>query len=124
MKRSECTDPFLRGYIDAALFTTDPEPPGGMDYVECGRADDMWPSLDPAWLEWAKADCRKFEIENEELLSQAGDAWQNGSDLWYTRNRHGVGFWDRDYDGNVATGLTKAAHAMGEHYLDLEPLEN
>ena len=23
MKRSECNDPFLRGYLDAALFTTD-----------------------------------------------------------------------------------------------------
>lgn len=124
MKRSECTDPFLRGYIDAALFTTDENPPGGMDYVESGRADDMWPAVPQSFIDEAKRDCAAFEAANETWLAQAGDFEQNGSDLWYTRNRHGVGFWDRDYDGNVATGLTKAAHAMGEHYLDLEPLEN
>ena len=33
------TDPFLRGYILTALFTTDPNPPGGCDYAESGRAE-------------------------------------------------------------------------------------
>lgn len=117
MKRQDCKDPFLRGYLDAALFTTDPEPPAGSDYVECGRADELYPALDDAFIASAKADCAKFESENESLLSQAGDYDRNGADFWYTRNHHGVGFWDRGYDDDVATKLTKSARQAGEHYL-------
>lgn len=121
MKRSECNDPFLRGYLDAALFTTDDNPPSGADYVECGRSDDMFPSLPDYFLARAKEDCGKFEEENTALLEQAGDAWQNGSDFWYTRNHHSVGFWDRGYPDEVADPLTEAAHKFGEP--DLYPDE-
>lgn len=116
MKRNEA-DSFLQGYIDAALFTTDPDAPGGCDYVECGRAGDLWPSLPDWWIDEAKQDCAKFTAQNAELLNKAGDCWQNGSDFWYTRNHHGVGFWDRGYPDDVADPLTKAAHNFGEHYL-------
>lgn len=89
------TNRFLRGYCDAALFTTDEHVPGGCDYVECGRADEMFPNLP--------------------------DDWQNGTDFWYTRNHHGVGFWDRDYPDEVADPLTEAAQKFGQH--DLYPDE-
>ncbi len=108
---------FLRGYLDTALFTTDPTPPSGCDYVESGRADELFPAL-PAWfVDQAIKDCEAFETANAALLSQAGDSWQNGMDFWYTRNHHGVGFWDRDYPDEVGDGLTLAAHKCGEHYL-------
>jgi hypothetical protein len=119
MKRNEA-DFFLRGYIDAALFTTDPEPPSGCDYVESGRADELWPALDNAFLEAARADCAAFESENEALLAQAGDDWRNGSDFWYTRNGHGVGFWDRGYPDEIADPLTAAAKKFGEVWLCAE----
>lgn len=118
MKRQDCRDPFLRGYIDAALWTSDPDPGSG-DYVETGRADEMWPNLDESFLARAKADCERFETENEALLSQAGDFGRNGVDFWLTRNRHGAGFWDRQYADHVDQGLTEAAHEFGEVWLDL-----
>ena len=123
MKRHECTDPFLRGYLDAALFTTDPHPPGGSDYVECGRSDEMFPRLSAEFIERAKADCAKFETENADALANAGSFEQNGMDFWYTRNGLGVGFWDRDYLDSVADPLTDAAHKFGEcHDLDVSDL--
>jgi hypothetical protein len=123
MKRTDCTDPFLRGYLDAALFTTDPEPPSGQDYVECGRSADMFPALPDYFLEQAKVDCAKFEAENTALLEQAGDCWQNGCDFWYTRNGHGCGFWDRGYADEIGDTLSEAARKCGSHDLDLETIE-
>ena len=43
------------------------------------------------------------------------DREQAGRDLWYTRNGHGVGFWDRDDDvyGPHADALCEVARAMG-----------
>lgn len=117
MKRSECTDPFLRGYLDAALFTTDAEIPGGCDYVECGRSDEMFPSLPEYFLSKAKEDCARFEADNAALLEKAGDFWRNGADFWYTRNGHGVGFWDRGYPDEVADPLSEAARKFGYHDL-------
>lgn len=111
MKMHECTDPFLRGYLEAALFTTDPHPPSG-EY----DASEMFPKLPEAFVEKSKADCARFEAENAELLSQAGDFEQNGRDFWYTRNGHGVGFWDRGYPDEVADPLSEAAQKFGECY--------
>lgn len=123
MKRTDCTDPFLRGYLDCALFTTDPHPPGGCDYIESGRSVELFPKLPEPFIEKAKTDCAKFESENAELLAKAGDFEQNGSDFWYTRNGHGIGFWDRDYPDDVADPLTEAAEKFGEVYdLDVSDL--
>lgn len=115
MKRNEC-DEFLCGYLDAALFTTDPEPPGGCDYVECGRADELFPQMPEWFIEKARKDCAKFTMENCELLSRAGSHIQNGMDFWYTRQGHGVGFWNHGYPDEVADPLTEACKKFGEEY--------
>jgi len=117
-KRSEVSA-FLRGYLDTALFTTDTSPPSGQDYVESGRADEMWPRLKLDFILQAQQDCKKFIEKNADLLIRAGDPWQNGSDFWYTRNGHGSGFWDRGYPKEISKPLTKAAHEFGES--DLMP---
>lgn len=116
MKRNEA-NPFLRGYLDAALFTTDNEPPQGESYTESGRADYMFPRLPDWFIEQAQKDCAKFQAENAGLLSKAGDDWQNGSDFWYTRCGHGVGFWDRGYPDEIGEPLTEACKKYGEAYL-------
>lgn len=117
MKQNDCPQ-FLRGYLETALFTTDAHPPSGCDYVTSGRATEMWDKL-PLWfVEQAVNDCAKFQAENTELLAKAGDDWQNGSDFWYTRGGHGVGYWDRDYPDDVADPLTEAAHKYGEVSFD------
>lgn len=109
MKRNECTSEFLRGYIDTALFTTDPNP--------SGRADELWPSLPDWFIDKSKADCARFTTLHATLLAKAGNDEQNGADFWYTRNGHGVGFWDRDYEEEIADALSSASEAFGEVYL-------
>lgn len=121
MKRHECDD-FLRGYCDAALFTTDDNAPSGCDYVDCGRSDEMFTSLPDWFIEQARKDCAEFAVSNCELLLKAGDPLQNGADFWYTRNGHGVGFRDRGYPDEVADPLTDAAEKFGEVYLTPEDL--
>jgi hypothetical protein len=120
------SDPFLRGYIVAALFTTDPNMPGGCDYAESGRADDMIDRVPQSFIDEAARDCAKFLIENSQSFwdatkdAPAGgyDSERAGHDLWYSRNGHGVGYWDRDL-GDVGDRLHSAAKAMGEHHLEL-----
>lgn len=41
------------------------------------------------------------------------DATAAGRDLWFTRNGHGVGFWDRGL-GEVGDRLSDGARAMGQ----------
>lgn len=116
MKMRDIKDPFLRGYLEAALFTTDPHPPSGCDYAECGRASELVEKLSPEFIDQARTDCAQFEADNADLLEQAGDFEQNGRDFWYTRNGHGVGFWDRGYDANIGAALSAAARKFGEVY--------
>ncbi|MEP3665877.1 MAG: hypothetical protein ABJN42_03980, partial [Roseibium sp.] len=76
-----------------------------------------------------KADCEGFLEKNRsdiDLLTGADvgyDEISAGRDLWYTRNGHGVGFWDRGFTGEVgdaADRLTEAAESIGEAYLTLD----
>lgn len=82
--------------------------------------------LAPETLQEIMADCDKFQKANESTLSQAYDCpapddpgfdelrtnpdyspEQAGRDLWFTRNGHGVGFWDRGL-GQIGQDLTAA----------------
>ncbi len=116
MKLSSAS-PFLRGYIEAALFTTDAHAPGGCDYAECGRADELAPELPAWWVKEADDACRGFQEANSALLAKAGDDEQNGRDFWYSRNGHGAGFFARGYTDEIGDALNDAAKAFGEHCL-------
>lgn len=82
-----------------------------------------------------KEDCEKFQKENRELLEAAyadgslpvngggereGEAASAGHDFWLTRNGHGAGFWDGDWDSVEDNGpeygdrLTEAAEQFKE----------
>jgi len=56
------------------------------------------------------------------------DLSQVGHDLWLTRNRHGVGFWDRDAatygTAERRDALDRLAKAMGEVYLYVDTEKN
>ena len=117
-------DSFLRSYLSAAFWTSD-FAEGSGDYEENGNAPELFARLAPEAMERATADCARFESENEALLSTAYereyDASQAGHDFWLTRNRHGVGFWDRavlerenDETESLGRLLTTAAHSFGE----------
>lgn len=99
----------LAAYLEAAAFTDfgpDGEIPSDLEFS-------------PDALESARADCESFLQSNAALsleYVQAGRTWDSfGHDIWFTRNRHGVGFWDRGL-GKLGDKLTDSAHALGVVY--------
>ena len=105
---------FERGYFEACFFTSDDNAPGGMDYRDTGRPEDLFDRVNESNIAKQIEDCQKFQEQNAALLAQPGDSEQNGMDFWYTRNHHGVGFWDRGYPDEISKPLTDAAHKFGE----------
>jgi len=48
------------------------------------------------------------------------DAEQIGHDFWLTRNGHGSGFWDRQYDNDPAETLGTRLSAVAEEFVHLD----
>ena len=93
----------LKGYIEAAAFTADEDDPWGFH------------DLAPETLERMRRDCAQFEAANAGAIAACGlDDQQVGRDLWFTRNGHGTGFWDRKGPAAALTELDAAARALGE----------
>jgi hypothetical protein len=98
-------DPFTRGYLEMALFTSteDDEPLEGLYTL-----DDI---ADGSLVEAAET-CRQFQGSVSADL-EGRDPSRAGGDFWLTRNRHGAGYWDGDYPDDIGSRLTDAAHAWG-----------
>lgn len=93
-KRYAALDSFTQGYIEAMFFTNASDPDDGdlCDATVADLAPDTWKRI--------VADCEAFQAKAAALLEQAYqrddyDEMQAGRDYWFTRNGHGVGFWDR-----------------------------
>ena len=111
-------DDFTRAYIEAALWSsTDESTPDGGEPMDANYDID---DIAPETLAGIVEDCRRFQAENAADLAlydhpQWSAAELGGHDLWLTRNRHGTGFWDRDYlPEDAGERLTAAAHKCGE----------
>lgn len=107
--RHSINDPFIGGYIEAAFFTADESD----DMSEMGYSNIAAESLSKI-----ERDCMKFKSAASDLLSAARDEYnytdeQAGRDFWFTRNGHGVGFWDRGL-GDIGESLTKMAKVFPE----------
>lgn len=104
-------DGFTRGYIEALFFTDT----GSSDDGELAHATVA--ELAPETIAKIIGDCETFQTANAALLesayaTRAGlveeyDDIRAGRDFWYTRNGHGVGFWDRGL-GEFGELLTEA----------------
>lgn len=102
------TDDFTRGYIECLYFTD--------------TGEDDQPASDAPLSADALAsiieDCEAFKAIAALPLAHAYahfpeyDAAQAGRDFWFTRNGHGVGFWDRGL-GAVGYGLSRGARIFG-----------
>jgi hypothetical protein len=93
-------------YIEAAYFT-DQEEGADLEFTREfeAAAYDACANFENA--------CNLLEIDLRALYS---DPTQLGHDLWYTRNGHGVGFWDRpEIYGEHADIFTGMARAQGYH---------
>lgn len=98
----QCLDEFTQGYWEAAFFTSQEEI-GAHTFADVSKAA----------YDRAIKDCLKFQTDNMSLLALAymrpnyGPA-QAGRDFWFTRNGHGVGFWDRHQLGDLGDKLSDA----------------
>lgn len=112
-------DSFTQGYIEALFFTSQGD---DGEAFEQGFSD-----LAPEALARIISDCAAFQAsgtawctyaQSPHVKSSADAATeqQAGGDFWFTRNRSGVGFWEREPGvyGTHADALTDAAYAFGE----------
>jgi hypothetical protein len=107
-------DAFTRGYLECALWLTDPEPGSG----EWSEHDD-WTiaNLNPDNVRQAIDDCHRFQTESQIDLDEIDDdlgrdAAHAGHDFYLSRNGHGTGFFDRGSQ-DVWRRLQDAARAYG-----------
>jgi hypothetical protein len=112
----------LCGYIATALWSSsdDDDAPLGANYDQSNIAESA--------LKQMRDDCKKFYADNKAdcvlaceeggLLIHEMDQWERiGRDFWFTRNGHGVGFWDGDYVEELGQRLTTASKVFGESHL-------
>lgn len=109
-KQLIASDKFLNSYIETALWssTDDDDEPMNKNYDKSDIA--------PEALRKMEQDCEKFKHEASKEMEDLDDK-QVGHDFWLTRNRHGAGFWDGDYEKEVGDKLTKISHSFGEQDL-------
>lgn len=110
-------DAFAQAYVEAMFFTNgDCGDERGDIFNELGVERLTKPSI-----EAIRADCAAFEEKAADLLDAAYyaedcdyDREKAGRDFWYTRQGHGVGYWDRGLPDDIGSGLTDLAHHQGE----------
>lgn len=105
----------LNGYLEAAYFTDQ----------HCDMPENEDKELSEQFKGEAWVACLRFckDVSESKALREeyTADSEQFGRDFWFTRNGHGVGFWDRPeiYGGREqAERFSTLASAQGEHYSD------
>ena len=100
-------DEVLWGYIQAILWaeSDDNDDPLEKNYT--------FESFAPESMAAMRKDCSRFLAQN---AADIGDRLEEaGSDLWLTRNEHGSGFWDGDWE-DAGQRLTDASKKCGLRY--------
>lgn len=96
---------FFRSYVETALWSSTDDEGDPLDSVY--TIDDIAPET----LEAMRADCADFMEAN---AFDIGTQYERaGHDFWLTRNRHGAGFWDGDWEREAGQRLTANSHAYG-----------
>jgi len=110
-------DEFTEAYITCALWATNDESDesGGVPLDDNYGFGDIHPDT----LQEMVNDCEQFQRENADDIatwesSQYTAAEMAGHDFWLTREGHGAGFWDGDWDDAVGKRLTIASERFGE----------
>ena len=90
----EFIDKVTRGYLGCALWSSDDDEGDPLD----GKYDRF--DFDDESVEKAKKDIRMFMDKATVFFmeDEISDPDHIGHDLWLTRNGHGAGFWDGDYE--------------------------
>ena len=110
-------DTFAKGYVEAMFFTN------GDTGDERENLLNDWgvEKLTKASVDTIRKDCEAFQAKAREDLDEAYDEdkfnyseEQAGRDFWFTRQGHGVGFWDRNLSEHLRDALSDTARAFGE----------
>jgi hypothetical protein len=109
-------DDFTHGYIEAMFFTN-----GDTGDDNESLLNDLGiAAITLESMESIKHDCRRFMSEAatqlEEAINTGYTLESAGRDFWFTRQRHGVGFWDRDElrENDLGEKLSDIARKFGE----------
>lgn len=100
-------DAFVKHYLVTALWSSsdsDGTPFDSEHEVENINSDS---------IQQAKIDCDSFREKAGNLLDEY-DETTVGHDFWLTRNGHGAGFWDGDYEKVVGEKLTELSKEFRE----------
>lgn len=98
-------DTFTLAYLECALWSSTDFDGNPLD-DDYGLED-----LSRETLLQAVEECRSFQDEHWNNICQ--DVARAGRDFWLTRNGHGAGFWNGDWEDKVGIRLTKAAKVYG-----------
>lgn len=114
-------DVFTQGYIEAMFFTW-PEDQG--EYIG-GITSPGFSDISTGTLIDIINDCSAFQEQACSLLEQAYatpiyDKVQAGRDFWFTRNGHGVGFWDRGLPGTLGNDLGNMCGWRSKNFPELD----
>lgn len=101
-------DEFTMSYVGTALWSSSD---GDEESLESYHYTDISDETMDVMIK----DCEKFQSENFEDISS--DLSRAGHDFWLTRNGHGAGFWDGDWDDEIGKKLTKSSETYGEFTL-------
>jgi hypothetical protein len=103
-------DTFTRAYVECALWSTNDESDeqGG---EPLDRNYDVR-NIEPETLARMAEDCQEFQRQAGEAI--VSDLARAGHDFWLTRNGHGAGFWDGDWEEQIGEQLTKLSEGFGE----------
>ena len=113
-------DDFLKGYILAVGFTASDE--DGENYFGAGSGeftnyvgvDEIVEVIGDESMNKLLSDVLAF-LQSSAGLLDGCDMNDAGSNFHYTRNHHGVGFWDGDWEHGDK--LTELAHGYGSFEL-------
>lgn len=111
---------FWKGYTQSLGFTSQQDNedgdslfdgPGDFDQNHPDCLEGWWDKLTEDEQQSLIGDAAGFFFDN---LADIADKYeQAGSDFHLTRNRHGAGFWDGYWPGDIGKRLTDAAHVWG-----------
>jgi len=102
-------DSFYKKYIITALWssTDDNENPLDDNYTD--------ENIDLGTLKKMLDDCYNFIFQADKIEGFKNlDIETCGHDFWLTRNRHGCGFWDGDYEEKIGEKLTELSKKFNE----------
>jgi hypothetical protein len=118
-------DDFTQGYIEAAFFTCGNEcgTLPGPDADENGEGDNRevgFEDLAPEALAAIMADCDSFRDDAKIVAAIQADEAKAGRDFWYTRNGHGCGFWDGDWEKLAGEDAADALDARARAFREVD----